>query len=66
MQKNHTHFIIVNVRCLLRGSYKGLMDVLTEFTRAAGAAQRVISLMDALPDIQPNSGRKLDQVSLTG
>jgi ABC-type multidrug transport system fused ATPase/permease subunit len=31
-------------------------SILNSFTRAAGAAQRVISLMDNLPDIDPESG----------
>ncbi|KAH9570634.1 hypothetical protein CY35_02G050600 [Sphagnum magellanicum] len=40
----------------IQGAYKGIMSVLMSLTRAAGAAQRVLSLVDALPDIDPNAG----------
>lgn len=44
---------------MINSSYKNLMTVLTSFTRAGGAAQRVLSLMDSMPDIDNNVGRKL-------
>lgn len=37
---------------MINNSYKALMDVVNDFTIAAGAAQRVMTLMDSLPDIQ--------------
>jgi len=40
----------------IQSAYKGIMSVLMSLTRAAGAAQRVLSLVDALPDIDPNAG----------
>jgi ABC-type multidrug transport system fused ATPase/permease subunit len=49
---------------MLNGSYKVLIDIVTQFTRAAGAAQRVLSLMDNIPDIDPEKGEEL--VTLIG
>ena len=40
----------------INSSYKSLMGVLTSFTRAGGAAQRVLSLLDATPEIDGNAG----------
>lgn len=51
---------------MLNTSYKSLLDIVTQFTRAAGAAQRVFSLMDSLPDIDIKSGRKVPMGSLIG
>ena len=45
---------------MINSSYQALINVVTQFTRAAGAAQRVLSLMDSLPDISPNEGRPVD------
>ena len=42
---------------MIQTSYQSLQGVMNSFTKAAGAAQRVLSLMDSLPDIDPNSGR---------
>eukprot|EP00850_Spirogloea_muscicola_P007655 SM000039S14485 [mRNA] locus=s39:386760:390769:+ [translate_table: standard] len=47
---------------LIQSGYQSIMSVLMSLTRAAGAAQRVLSLIDALPDIDPNSGTKLSSV----
>jgi ABC-type multidrug transport system fused ATPase/permease subunit len=47
---------------LINSSYNGLINILTSFTRAAGAAQRVISLMDNLPDIDPTCGTLVTEV----
>ena len=41
---------------MIQTSYQSLQGVMNSFTKAAGAAQRVLSLMDSLPDIDPNSG----------
>lgn len=47
---------------MINSAYNGLMGILNSFTRAAGAAQRVISLMDNLPDIDPESGTPVTTV----
>lgn len=44
---------------MLNTSYKSLLDIVTQFTRAAGAAQRVFSLMDSMPDIDISAGRSV-------
>jgi ATP-binding cassette subfamily B protein len=41
---------------MLNSAYKNLLDIVTSFTRAAGAAQRVFDLMDSLPDIDIDAG----------
>mmetsp|Transcript_574 Transcript_574/g.1160 ORF Transcript_574/g.1160 Transcript_574/m.1160 type:complete len:391 (-) Transcript_574:287-1459(-) len=41
---------------MIQSSYQSLQGVMNSFTKAAGAAQRVLSLMDSLPDIDPSSG----------
>ena len=46
---------------MLNTAYKGLNDIINSFTRAAGAAQRVISLMELKPDIDPFSGRERER-----
>jgi ABC-type bacteriocin/lantibiotic exporter with double-glycine peptidase domain len=47
----------------IQSAYKGIMSVLMSLTRAAGAAQRVLSLVDALPDIDPNAGTMVCSLS---
>ena len=42
---------------MIQTSYQSLQGVMNSFTKAAGAAQRVLSLMDSLPDIDPTSGQ---------
>lgn len=44
---------------LIQSGYQSIMSVLMSLTRASGAAQRVLSLIDALPDIDPDAGTKL-------
>lgn len=51
---------------MLNSAYKNLLDIVTSFTRAAGAAQRVFGLMDSLPDINIDSGRAVTANSLKG
>jgi len=48
---------------MMNDSWKNLNDIVSSFTRAAGAAQRVISLMELKPDIDPNAGTKLEKVT---
>ena len=50
----------------MQGAYKGLMDVITSFTRAAGAASRVFSLMDSMPDIDADAGTHISNESIVG
>jgi ATP-binding cassette subfamily B protein len=50
----------------MQGAYKGLMDVISSFTRAAGAASRVFSLMDSLPDIDADTGTHISDESIVG
>lgn len=47
---------------MMNSAYSSLISVLNSFTRASGAAQRVLTLLDSLPDIDPHSGIKLDFV----
>eukprot|EP01123_Difflugia_compressa_P012228 TRINITY_DN5157_c0_g1_i1.p1 TRINITY_DN5157_c0_g1~~TRINITY_DN5157_c0_g1_i1.p1 ORF type:complete len:555 (-),score=88.05 TRINITY_DN5157_c0_g1_i1:15-1595(-) len=47
---------------MLRSSYSTLVENVNSFTRAGGAAQRVMSLLDNLPDIDPNAGEQLTDV----
>eukprot|EP01090_Pellita_catalonica_P010235 TRINITY_DN2169_c0_g2_i2.p1 TRINITY_DN2169_c0_g2~~TRINITY_DN2169_c0_g2_i2.p1 ORF type:complete len:607 (-),score=91.41 TRINITY_DN2169_c0_g2_i2:35-1597(-) len=51
---------------MINSSYTSLTNVLTSFTRAGGAAQRVISLMDSRPDIDPHAGHKVTRQTLQG
>lgn len=44
---------------LINSSYQQLVNIVTSFTRAAGAAQRVFTLMDSLPDIDIDKGTPL-------
>lgn len=41
---------------MINNAYKSLQSVLTSFTRAAGAAQRILTLLDSLPDIDLDAG----------
>jgi ABC-type multidrug transport system fused ATPase/permease subunit len=47
---------------MMNASYTSLIFVLNSFTRASGAAQRVLTLMDSLPDIDLTQGLQLDHV----
>ena len=38
---------------MINNAYQSLNNVLNQFTRAAGAAERVLSLLDMEPDIDP-------------
>ena len=46
---------------LIQSGYQSLMSVLMSLTRASGAAQRVLTLVDALPDIDPHAGMKVGE-----
>uniref|UniRef100_A0A6B2L9R1 ABC transporter domain-containing protein n=1 Tax=Arcella intermedia TaxID=1963864 RepID=A0A6B2L9R1_9EUKA len=47
---------------MLRSSYGSLVENITSFTKAGGAAQRVIALLDNLPDINPDEGEQVEEV----
>jgi ABC-type multidrug transport system fused ATPase/permease subunit len=41
---------------MLSSAFQGLMDQLSQFSKASGAAQRVIELLERLPEIDPDAG----------
>ena len=41
---------------MINTNYQTLTSVVSSFTRAGGAAQRVMSLLDNMPDIDSSSG----------
>ena len=45
---------------LINTSIQALNDMVNAFTRAAGAAERVLSLQDLQPDIDPDAGRGVE------
>ena len=45
---------------MINTSIQALNDMVNSFTRAAGAAERVLSLYDLTPDIDPNQGAPVD------
>merc|ERR1711871_487822 len=47
---------------MMNNSIQALSGVLNAFTRAAGAAERVLSVLDLPPDIDPNNGAPTDAV----
>ncbi|CAN0033345.1 unnamed protein product, partial [Laminaria digitata] len=51
---------------MINNSWQNLLGVVSSLTRAAGAAQRVFSLMDSLPDIDIDRGIVLDDRSFRG
>eukprot|EP00808_Paulinella_micropora_P004913 g72239.t1 len=51
---------------MMTGSYQSLASSLMSFTQAAGAAHRVMELMDNLPDIDPEKGKPVDPATLQG
>ena len=48
---------------MVNSGYRTLNNMTMGFTRASGAAQRVLSLMDAPPDIDVEAGRPLPPLS---
>ena len=49
---------------MMNNAYQSLQGLITSFTRAAAGAEKVFSLWDSIPDIQPNKGIPVDwQVS---
>ena len=46
---------------MINNAYQSLNNVLNQFTRAAGAAERVLSLLDMEPDIDPTAGLPVER-----
>ena len=46
-------------------SFKALNGILNNFTRAAGAGERVLAMMDLIPDIPIDKGREADAANLS-
>lgn len=44
---------------MMNGAYQGLNGVLNQFTKSAGAAERVLTMLDGEPDIDPRKGTAL-------
>jgi ATP-binding cassette subfamily B protein len=51
---------------MINSSYQALQGVLSSFTQAAGAAQRVLSIMDNTPDISSEGGQLVDRDLVKG
>ena len=51
---------------MINNAYKGLQNVLTSFTRGAGAAQRVLTLLDHISDKKNNLYSGIDPRPLDG
>lgn len=47
---------------MINSSFDAIMSVLNSFTRAAGAAQRVLTLMDNQPDLDPLLGKPVTHI----
>ena len=50
----------------INGAYRSLTSLFSQFTRAGGAASRVMHLLDSLPDIDVHAGTPIDSSSLRG
>lgn len=44
---------------MMNSSYQGLNGVLNQFTKSAGAAERILTMLEVKPDIVPNKGVEL-------
>mmetsp|Transcript_1961 Transcript_1961/g.3748 ORF Transcript_1961/g.3748 Transcript_1961/m.3748 type:complete len:272 (-) Transcript_1961:198-1013(-) len=51
---------------MMNSAYKNLLDIITSFTRGAGAAQKVFAVMDSMPDIDPIAGKRILPVDVDG
>ena len=51
---------------MVNSAYRALNGVINSLTRAAGAAQRVLSLVDSLPNIDADAGIKLEKSDIVG
>lgn len=46
---------------MLSGAFQGLSDQLSQFTRASGAAHRVLAVLERLPEVDSSAGVRLDR-----
>jgi ABC-type multidrug transport system fused ATPase/permease subunit len=51
---------------MTHGAYQGLQGLITCFTTAAAGAEKVFSLWDSPPDIDPHQGQDIDPSQVTG
>ncbi|KAL3913468.1 MAG: hypothetical protein SGILL_006479, partial [Bacillariaceae sp.] len=51
---------------MMNGAYQGLQGLITSFTRAAAGAEKVFSLWDSHPDIDPRNGQDIDESQVQG
>lgn len=51
---------------MMNNAYQSLQNIVTGFTRAAAAAERVFTLLDLLPDIDNQSGVPLSRSEVKG
>jgi ATP-binding cassette subfamily B protein len=51
---------------MVNSSYNSIASLINQFTRASAAAQRVFSLMDSMPDIDPTHGAMLERNKVRG
>jgi len=45
---------------MMNNAYQNLQGLVTSFTRSAAGAEKVFSLWDSTPDIDPDSGAEID------
>ncbi|KAG7365875.1 efflux ABC transporter permease/ATP-binding protein [Nitzschia inconspicua] len=51
---------------MMNNAYQGLQGLITSFTRAAAGAEKVFSLWDSHPDIDPQRGQDVDSSQVKG
>jgi len=51
---------------MINSAYQALNGVISSLTRAGGAATRVISLLESLPDIDPSQGVEVNPKTMNG
>lgn len=51
---------------MMNSAYQGLQGLITSFTRAAAGAEKVFSLWDSHPDIDPRRGQDVDTTQVKG
>ncbi|OEU07751.1 ATP-binding cassette transporter [Fragilariopsis cylindrus CCMP1102] len=50
---------------MMNNSYQNLQGLITSFTRSAAGAEKVFSLFDSIPDIDPSKGNDIDPTTLS-
>jgi ABC-type bacteriocin/lantibiotic exporter with double-glycine peptidase domain len=51
---------------MMNNAYQGLQGLITSFTRSAAGAEKVFSLWDSHPDIDPSKGNDIDVSHIKG